>query len=269
MYPPAEDDECGGSGPGSCCGQQSTQHASSDLLVWVSAGRQPFGETSAEDKPRSTQRYLYLKLHYDTLWQICGGLVIKPQSPPWLKCAADCEMCVFPQTPHQCSWSSSSWSRRPSPQWMSRIRCSLQQTTAGIAPWSCWRWKWLRTWSGIWIFLRKGMWEWVPALECEWSGYVFDALRWSLIIVMRSNGSDFFLLPCQLDHSSVKYVTEWTPLCEQSATRGEARGPGPVHSASNYSHGCCHIQPLVSKIHQGNTQTFLRSDTLTVVQYVW
>lgn len=65
---------------------------------------------------------------------------------------------------------------------------------------------------------------------------------------------------CQLDHSSIKYVTERAPVCEQSATWGETCGPGPVHSASYYSHGCRHIQPLVSKIYEENTRNSQRSE---------
>lgn len=56
------EDERGGGGPGGCCDQQSAQHASSDLLVRVPPGRQPAGETPAEVKPRSAQRYLWLTL---------------------------------------------------------------------------------------------------------------------------------------------------------------------------------------------------------------
>lgn len=50
----------------------------------------------------------------------------------------------------------------------------------------------------------------------------------------------------QLDHSCVKYAAERAPVCEQSASRGETRGAGPLHPSSYHRHGCDHLQPLVS-----------------------
>lgn len=84
----------------------------------------------------------------------------------------------------------------------------------------------------------------------------------SFKIIQTTTSSNDLSLSCQLNHSSIKHATERAPVCEQSASRGETCGPGPVHAASYYSHGCCHIQPLVSKIHTQHSQ---RSDALSLL----
>lgn len=84
---------------------------------------------------------------------------------------------------------------------------------------------------------------------CLWQTFCILTSIWFYTAIL-NNLSLFFN---QFNHSSVKHVTEWAPLCEQSATRCQTCGSGLVHSASDYSHGCCHIQSLVSGILDGYT----------------
>lgn len=78
----------------------------------------------------------------------------------------------------------------------------------------------------------------------------------------------YLFSPHQFNHSRVKYVTERALVCEQSATWCQTRGSGPVHSASDNRHGCCHIQSMVrmflcktleekKKCHKFSSKTFL------------
>lgn len=75
--PPGEY-ECGGDGQSCCCGRQSAQYSSPDILVRVPAGWHAAGETPPETAPRSAQIHLSARLCAVVLWlwYCMWGLVV-------------------------------------------------------------------------------------------------------------------------------------------------------------------------------------------------